>query len=138
MGPLRFDLDELVKTAYENRTDLRMAELSMGIANDALKVTYGNYLPTVTAGVTFSSSEQSGASQAFTLSPRSRNTSYSLSVYWPLFDGLTRERSVVSARIERDKAREQTRAVRLNIEKEVRDAYYNLQKVFDQGLILVP
>jgi outer membrane protein len=135
MGPLQFDLDELVTTAYENRTDLRMAELSTGMADDAVKIAYGTYLPTVSAGVTFSRSEQSGASQAWTLSPRSRNTSYSLSVHWPLFDGLTRERSVVAARIERDKAREQTRALRLSIEKEVRDAYYNLQKVFDQSLI---
>ncbi len=135
VGPLQFDLDALVTAAYENRTDLRMSELSAGIADDAVRVVYSSYLPTVTAGITFSRSEQSGASEAFTLSPRSRNTSYSLSAYWPLFDGLNRERSVVSARIARDQARESQRALRLSIEKAVRDGYYNLQKVFDQSLV---
>jgi outer membrane protein TolC len=135
MGPLQFDLDALVTAAYENRTDLRISELSAGIANDAVGITYSSYLPTVMAGVTFSRSEQSGAGESFTLSPRSRNTAYSLSAHWPLFDGLSRERSVVSARIARDQARESLRALRLSIEKEVRDGYYNLQKVFDQSLI---
>ena len=135
IGPLQYDLGALVTAAYDNRTDLRMAELSAGIANDAVGIVYGSYLPVVTAGVTFSRSEQSGASESFTLSPRSRNTSYSLSAYWPLFNGLTRERSVVSARIARDQARESQRALRLSIEKAVRDGYYNLQKVFEQSLI---
>lgn len=133
--PLRFELDKLVEEAYKNRTDLTIAELSAGIAKDAVKVVYGSYLPSVTAGVIFSRSEQTGRSEAFTLSPRSRNTSYMLSAYWTLFDGLTRESSLVSARISRDKAREEARALRLSIEKEVRDAYYNLQKVFDQSII---
>ncbi|MBU1937665.1 TolC family protein [bacterium] len=135
MGPLKFDLDGLVETAYKHRTDLRMAELSVGISKDMVRETYSGYLPTATAGVTFSRSEQSGASESFTLSPRSRNTSYSLSAHWTLFDGLSRESSVVSARIARDKAYEEERALRLSIEKEVRDAYYNLQKVFDQSII---
>jgi outer membrane protein TolC len=135
IGPLQYDLDNLVTAAYENRTDLRMAELSAGIANDAVGIVYGSYLPVVTTGVTFSRSEQSGASESFTLSPRSRNTSYSLSAHWPLFDGLSRERSVVSARISRDQAQEGLRALRLSIEKAVRDGYYNLQKVFEQSLI---
>jgi outer membrane protein len=135
IGPLKYNLDDLVATAYANRTDLRMAELSSGIANDAVKIVLGDYLPTVSAGVTVSRSEQSGASESFTLTPRSRNTSYSLSASWPLFNGLARERSLVSARIERDKQREGLRALRLSIEKDVRDAYYNLQKVFEQSLI---
>ena len=135
MVPLKFDLDGLVEAAYKNRTDLHIAELSVGISKDAVKSTYSGYLPTATAGVTFSRSEQSGASESFTLSPRSRNTSYSLSVYWTLFDGLSRESSVVAARIARDRAYEEERALRLSIEKGVRDAYYNLQKVFDQSII---
>ncbi|MFH1009825.1 MAG: TolC family protein [bacterium] len=135
IGPLKYNLESLVQAAYENRTDFRMAELSAGIAEDAVRVVYSSYLPTVTAGVTFSRSEQSGASESFTLSPRSRNTSYSLSAYWPLFNGLSRERSVVSARIARDQAHESQRALRLSIEKAVRDGYYNLQKVFEQSLI---
>jgi outer membrane protein len=135
IAPLNYNLDDLVATAYANRTDLRMAELSSGIANDAVKIVLGDYLPTVSAGVTVSRSEQSGTSQAFTLNPRSRNTSYSLSASWPLFNGLSRERSLVSARIERDKQQEGLRALRLSIEKDVRDAYYNLQNVFEQSFI---
>ena len=132
VSPFVFDVDELVTEAYRNRTDLKMAGLSVARARHNLRVYQSEYLPTVSLSAQWSRSEQSGKKETWTLDPRNENTVYGLSVRWNLFDGFSREYNTASRRVERDKAIESERALRLQLEREVRDAYYNLEKVYNQ------
>ncbi|MFZ5432423.1 MAG: TolC family protein [Calditrichota bacterium] len=132
VSPFQFDVDELVTEAYHNRTDLRIAELTVNRARHNLKIYQSYYLPTVSMGAQWSRSEQSGKNENWTFDPRNENSSYSLSLRWNLFDGFTREYNIVSRRVERDKAIETERALRQSLERDVRDAYYNLEKVYNQ------
>ncbi len=132
VSPFQFDVDELVTEAYHNRTDLRIAELTVNHARHNLKIYQSYYLPTVSLGAQWSRSEQSGKNENWTFDPRNENSSYSLSLRWNLFDGFTREYNIVSRRVERDKAIETERALRQSLERDVRDAYYNLEKVYNQ------
>ncbi|MBU1983156.1 TolC family protein, partial [bacterium] len=132
VSPFEFDVDALVEEAYRNRTDLRMADLTVQRAKHNLRVYQSDYLPQISLGAQWSRSEQSGKKETWTLDPRNENSYYSLNIRWTLFDGFTREYNTASRRIERDKAIESKRALRLQVEKEVRDAYYNLENVFNQ------
>jgi outer membrane protein len=109
-----------------------MADLAVTRAKQNLRVYQSDYLPQISLGAQWSRSEQSGKKETWTLDPRNENSSYSLNIRWTLFDGFTREYNTASRRIERDKAMESKRALRLQVEKEVRDAYYNLENVFNQ------
>ena len=130
--PYQFDIDQLVETAYQNRTDLEIAELQVRQAKNNLGVTRAQYLPSINLGATRSRSEQSGAGEPYTLDPRNKNTTYWLSASWSLFDGFAREYSMASRRVDRDRATESERDLRLTLEKDVRDAFANLQTIYDQ------
>ena len=130
--PFEFDLDSLVAEAYGNRTDLQIAELSVERARHNVNVYRSQYLPTVSLGAQWDRSEVSGTKENWTLSPRNKNTTYSLSARWNLFDGFTREYNIATQRVSYDRARESERQLRLGTEKQVRDAYYNLEKVYKE------
>jgi outer membrane protein len=130
--PFQFDIGELVSQAYRNRTDLLVAGLSVERAQHNVNVYRANYLPRATLGAQWSRSEQSGTSENWTLEPRNRNSSVSLSLSWNLFDGFTREYDIKTQMVARDRSIEAERALRLSVEKDVRDAYYNLENVFNQ------
>ncbi|MDD5087826.1 MAG: TolC family protein [bacterium] len=132
VSPFVFDVDALVAEAYRHRTDLKIAGLTSQRARHNLRIYQSEYLPTVSLSAQWSRSEQSGKKENWTLDPRNENTSYGLSVHWNLFDGFTREYNTASRRVERDKALEAERALRLQLEREVRDSYYNLEKVYNQ------
>jgi len=132
VSPYTFDIDQLVTEAYGNRTDLQVAGLSVQRSQHNVNLNKSDYMPVITLGGQFSRSEQSGKQNDWTLSPRNRNNSVSLSLRWNLFDGFTREYTLQTQRIARDKTIEQERQLRLSVAKDVRDAYYNLEKVYDQ------
>jgi outer membrane protein len=132
ISPYTFDIDQLVTEAYRNRTDLQVAGLSVDRSQYNVNMNKSDYLPVISLGAQFSRSEQSGKQTDWTLSPRNRNNAYSLSLRWNLFDGFTREYNVQTQRVARDKIIEQERQLQLSVAKDVRDAYYNLEKVYDQ------
>ncbi|MCB9366051.1 MAG: TolC family protein [Calditrichaeota bacterium] len=132
LSPYQFELDQLVADAYQNRTDLEISWLRLKSARDNVKYARGAYLPRISIGASRAASEQSGADEAFTLSPRNRNTTYYGSLSWNLFDGFAREYDVASKRIDLRRAEETERELRLSIEKNVREAYRNLETVYDQ------
>ncbi|MCL4304927.1 TolC family protein [bacterium] len=132
LSPYQFDLDQMVSDAYQNRTDLEIAWLRLKQARHNVNYSKGAYLPRVSIGASRAASEQSGADQPFTLNPRNRNTTYYGSLSWNLFDGFAREYDVASKRVELRRAEETERELRLSIEKSVREAYRNLETVYDQ------
>lgn len=132
LTPYQFELEDLVGQAWQNRTDLDMALAQVKLTKDYIRYARGAYLPRVSIGATRSASEQSGADQAFTLNPRNRNTTYYASLNWNLFDGFAREFDVASRKVDLRRAEETERDLRLSIEKAVREAYRNLETVYDQ------
>ncbi|MBU1920029.1 TolC family protein [bacterium] len=130
--PYQFDVEQLIESANQYRTDLEIAVRQINQAKHSLNAARSDYLPRLTIGATRSRSEQSGAGESFTLNPRNKNTSYWLSASWNLFDGFTREYNIATYRVARNRALENERDLRLSIEKSVRDAYSSLATVFDQ------
>jgi multidrug efflux system outer membrane protein len=133
--PFEFDVDHLVADAYANRTDLRIAGLTVERSRHNVNVFRSQYLPQVSLGAQWDRSQLSGTNEDWTLNPRNKNTSYSLSLRWNLFDGFTREYNVATQRVAYERAREGERQLMLATEKQVRDAYYNLEKVYKESQI---
>lgn len=132
LSPYQFELDNLVSQAWQNRTDLEIAVLQVKQARSNVGYSKGAYLPRVSIGASRSASEQSGADQAFTLDPRNRNTTYYASLSWNIFDGFAREYDVQSKRVDLQRAKESERDLRLSVERGVREAFRNLETVYDQ------
>ncbi len=132
LTPYQFELDNLVGQAWQNRTDLELALARVKQSRDYINYARGAYLPRVSIGATRSASEQAGADQPFTLDPRNRNTTYYASLSWNIFDGFAREFDVASRKVDLRRAEESERDLRLGIEKGVREAYRNLETVYDQ------
>jgi len=130
--PFEFELDQLIGNAYANRTDLHLAELTVQRSKQNLNVNRSEYLPSATFNYQYSRSQQSGKNADWTLDPQNENSYYGLSLRWNLFDGFSREYNLATQRVARDKAIESERQLRLQLERDVRDAYYNLEKVYNQ------
>ena len=130
--PFEFDIDRVVGDAYANRTDLHLAELTVKRSKQNLNVNRSEYLPSATFTYQYSRSQQSGKNADWTLDPQNENSYYGLSLRWNLFDGFSREYNMATQRVARDKAIESERQLRLQLERDVRDAYYNLEKVYNQ------
>lgn len=132
VSPFEFDINHLVADAYANRTDFTIAELTVKRSNQNLNVYRSEYLPTASLTYQYSRSQQSGKNEDWTLDPKNENSYYGLSLRWNLFDGFSREYNLTTQKIARDKAIESERQMRLQLERDVRDAYYNLEKVYNQ------
>ncbi|RPH95601.1 TolC family protein [candidate division KSB1 bacterium] len=130
--PFEFEIDGLVQEAYRYRTDLRLSELSVKRARDNVNVYRTEYLPSLSFSWQYSRSRQTGKNENWTLDPKNENTYYGLNLRWNLFDGFTREYNLHTQKVSRDKAVESERQMKLSLEKSVRDAYYNLEKVYNQ------
>ena len=130
--PFEFNLDQLVSDAYANRTDLRIAELTVARSAHNVNVYRSDYLPRVNFGAQWDRSEVSGTTENWTLNPRNKDATYSLSLSWNLFDGFTREYNIATQRVSYLRAQESERQLRLATEKQVRDAYYNLENVYKE------
>lgn len=127
--PYQYDVDSLVTEARRLRTDLQLAELTAQRAGHSVNLNRADYLPTVTLGGQWSRSQQSGKYENWTFDPRNENSSFYLNLRWNLFDGFNREYNIATQRIARDKAEESVRELQLGVDKAVRDAFYNLEKV---------
>ncbi len=130
--PFEFDLDQLVAEAYANRTDLQIAGLTVNRTKHNVNVYRSEYLPRVNFGAQWDRSEVSGTSEYWTLNPRNNDATYSLSLSWTLFDGFSREYNIATQKVQYLRAVESERALRLSTERAVRDAFYNLEKVFKE------
>jgi outer membrane protein TolC len=132
VSPFQFDLDQLVRDAYQNRSDMEIATLQVESARHNVSYSRGNYLPFLSIGAQRSRSEQSGASEWWTLDPRNKSTSYFLNLNWNLFDGFAREYDIATKKVAYYRAQELERDLRLSLERGVRDAYRTLASVYDQ------
>jgi outer membrane protein len=130
--PYKFNVDSLVAVAYGSRTDLAISRLAVERQRQSVNMQYSNYLPNVSLGATFSKSEASGTNVGWTLNPRDVRNIYSLNLSWNIFDGFSREYNLQTQRVALARAEEDNRALRLSLDRNVRDAYANLENAFNQ------
>ena len=132
ISPYKFEIDRLVGDAYANRTDYVISELTVKRSKQNLNVYRSEYLPTATLTYQYSRSQQSGKNEEWTLDPQNENSYWGLNLRWNLFDGFSREYNMVTQKVSYDKTVENARQMKLQLERDVRDAYYNLENVYNQ------
>lgn len=116
-GAIGVTEDELM-TLAENGPAVRQARAQFAAARQSSRAAKTPYLPTLSAsfGLSYSASEEGFR---FTGDPRLRNLSTSLSINFPIFNGLSREQNVVQASVAEDNARVQLRDAQLNAKQQM-------------------
>jgi outer membrane protein len=116
-GAIPVTEDELM-TLAENGPAVRQSRAQFAAARQSSRAAKTPYLPTLSAsfGLSYSASD---SGFRFTGDPRLRNFSTSLSINFPIFNGLSREQNVVQAAVAEDNARVQLRDAQLNARQQM-------------------
>lgn len=127
--PNTYDLDFLVSTALENRSDLKSEEASIQAAYYAFRASQGNYLPSLSANYSLRSSlndrNPSSYDDQFFDQNISRSMGLSLSI--PIFNRLNIKTGVESQKIAYRNAKLSFDNTRLEVIQEVNQAYNDYQ-----------
>lgn len=113
-------VDESMQSALRKRPDYQVALKKVTIADVRVKVAAGRRYPSL--NLTGDYSEKSGPEYEW-----QENWFFGLRLSLPLFEGGALSADVGRARAEALKAREEERALRLDISREVRDAYLSIE-----------
>ncbi len=128
----QFSILELEQLALDKRRDAVVVEKTLIQRENQVKGEKSRYLPQLTAGLTHDRSERSGTSEAFTLNPRNKNTTVDLTLNWLVFDRFTRELNVQQRKVDQSKLEIEFVELKLNIRREVRQAFETLQSAYLQ------
>lgn len=121
-----YDLDNLVETALENRSDLKREEFNIESIKHQLSATRGNLLPSLSMSGSVSSNytqrlEEFGFQDQFFDQNISRSIGLSLSI--PIFGNLDRRNNVQSQEITFKNAKLELEDTELEVVQEVNQAY---------------
>lgn len=116
-GVIAMSDDELMRLAETGPT-VRQAQAQLSAAKQQSRASKTPYLPTLSASLGWSFAATDTGFR-FTGDQRNRNVSTSLSINFPIFNGLSRESQVVSARVAEDNAEVQLRDARLNARQQM-------------------
>lgn len=116
-GIIAMSDDELMRLAEAGPT-VRQAQAQLSAAKQQSRASKTPYLPTLSASLGWSFAATDTGFR-FTGDQRNRNVSTSLSINFPIFNGLSRESQVVSARVAEDNAEVQLRDARLNARQQM-------------------
>ncbi len=105
--------EEELLTLAENGPAVRQARAQFAAAQQSSRSSKSPYLPTVSASVGWSYTAADTGIRFFGNEER-RNLSTSISINFPIFNGLNREQQVLSASVAEDNARVQLRDAQLN------------------------
>ena len=130
-----YNLDELVGSANLTRPDYLATLEQEDYQKNLTLMRRGEFLPDLTASLSHSRSQNSGGNVAFTLNPRNRNTSVSLSLSWNLFAGFADQAQYEQSRVDLRNSRFDAKKQEQLIEKEVRQAYYTLMQTYEQSRV---
>ncbi len=112
-------LEDFITLALENRRDLRSTTLDEMAANEGVRKAKGEFLPTLSAEATYEWRDQSPKTTFF----QEEVVSGALVVSYPLFEGFLKKSELSGARSRLREAELKKRALRRDIEVEVREAY---------------
>jgi len=130
-----FSLENLSREAILSRPDYRSYQEQERYRLNQVRSRRGEFLPDLSAAITHSRSENSGASVPFTLTPRNRNTSMSLTLSWNLFSGFSDQAQYEESRVSLYNARHDRKKQEQAVEQEVRQAYYTLIQTYEQSRV---
>jgi len=139
VNPKNYNLQDLVKTALENRSDLASAQMNIKSIEKQVDVARGALLPQLSFGASLSSSyndqyrlpsmgsngQPSYSSVGFSdqFFDQNINKGFSLSLSIPLFNNFNRKLNIESQQIQYKNARLQLENTQLEVVQEVRQAY---------------
>lgn len=130
-----WDVRTLQELAFSHRQDIKTLDFRQQIQRNDLKSAHGDYLPTLTATLMHSRSEQSGASVGWTLDPRNRYTEVGLTATWLLFDRFTRSLQVEQARVNLNKSAIESSELKRALQRDVNAALERLQALYQQSIV---
>lgn len=130
LTPEQYELNTLLRNAYENRPDIRASDLGIQAAREGIRVSRSNYLPTIGLnfgyGTSWSSAFQMPDGARMPVSDQldaNRGGGIGLALSIPLFDRLSARNSVQQARVQFENARLQREDMQQDIAVQVRQAY---------------
>ena len=129
--PEDYDVDELVRTAFDRRLDLRAQEVAIAVSEQGIRSARGGWLPRVSisgsAGTSYSSVQGfagGGQTTPFgTQLENNRSESVGINLSIPIFDNFSTRTSVQSARVAYNNAELGLDNLRQDIRLNVRQAY---------------
>ncbi len=129
-----YDLDELVSTALENRSDLQSEKLNIQSIRHQLRATKGSLYPSLSFSASLSSRYSDGLPIGFNDQFFDQNIqrSYGLSISIPIFNNLNRRTNVQSQMINYKNAKLSLEDTELQIIQEVNQAYNDYKSYVKQ------
>ncbi|HET6567443.1 MAG TPA: TolC family protein, partial [Rhodothermales bacterium] len=135
LAPRRYELDNLLRNAYDQRPDLQASEAGLKAARQGVRAARSSYFPRVGLNFSYGSGWSSVGEDPITRaympfweqldSRRGGGIGFSLSV--PIFDRFTTRNNVQQARVQYENARLERESVRQGIAVQVRQAYLDYQ-----------
>ena len=127
------DTRELVSRALANRPDLRQLESELASYDNAVMAERGSYLPTIAFQLNYTTDELDNTRWSF--SPVNHDTRFGFNMTWDFFSGFSRENRIRQAQVSSQNTRYDIMDKKLSVEKEVREAILNLERIYSQSLI---
>lgn len=124
------DSESFVQRALSSDPEILQFEAQRVAASASLWSARSAYLPTIQASLSFGRGQQYGPNASFfQFNPGDTSRGFTLSASWTLFDGFTREQQNAQASAQKRQAEENLRRTRLQIERDVRGYYDELQEL---------
>lgn len=124
--PQQYELDTLLRTAFEDRLDLEAQEERILAAREGVRISKSQYWPTVNVGgnyrSNFSPDEDGGV---FDQIDANRGNSIGFNISMPIFDRFSRGTSVQQAEVTYRNERLDLDALRQDVALQVRQAYFD-------------
>ncbi|MCX6640322.1 MAG: TolC family protein, partial [bacterium] len=130
-----YDLKNLIDQGKLYRQDYQIAQQQTQLQHNMVNIRRGAFLPNLSASLSHSRSENSGANVDFTFNPRNRNTSASLTLSWNLFSGFSDEEQYQQSRVSYNNTLHDSKKQEQTVESEIRTAYYALTQTFEQSIV---
>ena len=124
VDPRDYDLDQLLRAAFEQRPDIEAQELRILAAQEGIRIARSSFWPTIDVGATYRSSfspEQDGA--FFNQLDINRGNSVGMSLSLPIFDRFSRGTDVQRAQVTYRNEALELEEVRHGVALQVRQAY---------------
>lgn len=123
-SPLTYDLDALLRTAFEQRPDIDAQELRIRAAGEGIRMAKSTFWPTINMSGTYRSSFSPDADGAFfNQLDINRGNSIGMSISYPIFDRFNRSTDVQAAEVVYRNAALELEDMRHRVALEVRQAY---------------